>query len=61
MVLEYIDTYRLSQEKLKSHLEDVLGCTNITIYVSDACLSHADTASQDVLTIYNRSKMISMW
>lgn len=45
MVLEYIAMYRLSQEKLKSHLEDVFGCTIITFYVSDAYLSHADIAS----------------
>ncbi|KAL3712885.1 hypothetical protein TMatcc_001587 [Talaromyces marneffei ATCC 18224] len=35
MVLEYINTYRLSQEKLKSHLEDVFGYDIITFYVRD--------------------------
>jgi hypothetical protein len=45
MVLEYVSTYRLSQERLKSHLEDVFGYTIITFYVSDAYHSHTDTAS----------------
>lgn len=45
MVLEYISTYRLSQEKLKSHLEDVFSCTIITFYVSDAYHSRTDIAS----------------
>ena len=61
MVLEYVPTYRLSQDRLKSHLEEVFGYTIITFYVSDAYHSHTDTAPLGVLTIYNRSEMISMW
>lgn len=44
MVLEYIPTYRLSQERLKSHLEEVFGYIIITFYVSDTYHSHTDTA-----------------
>ena len=36
MVLEYIPMYRLSQEKLQSHLEEVFGHTIVFFYVSDA-------------------------
>lgn len=45
MVLVYVPTYRLSQEKLKSHLEDVFGYTIIVFDVSDAYHSHTGTAS----------------